>query len=81
LGDDRCPFRVLNESVGSLSNPAAIFLAWPPDIRTLTQPPQRFGDVNVEQLVEEWDSELEALARRARLRIIHTDQLEGARAA
>jgi hypothetical protein len=50
-------------------------------MRMLTQPPQRFGDVSVEQLVEEWDSELEALARRARLRIIRTDQLEGARAA
>jgi hypothetical protein len=47
----------------------------------LTQQSQRFGDVSVEQLVEEWDSELEVLERRARMRIIRTDQLEGARAA
>jgi hypothetical protein len=67
--------------VGSFSNSAALFLAWPPDIRTLTQPSQRFGDVSVEQLVEEWDSELEALARRARPRIIRTDQLDRATAA
>jgi hypothetical protein len=80
MGDDRCRFHALNESVGSLSNPAAIFLAWPPDIRTLAQLPQRFGDVSVEELAEEWDTELEALARRARLRIARSDQLDRARA-
>lgn len=79
LGDDKCPFCALNEYVGSLSNPAAIFLAWPPDIRALARLPQRFGDVSVEELAEEWDMELEALARRARLRIVRSDELDRAR--
>jgi hypothetical protein len=64
--------------VGSLSNPAALFLAWPPDAGMPTPRPR---DLTVEELGKGWDSELKALKRRSKLRVVRAEQLDRASAA
>ena len=70
MGDDRCRRRALNESVGSLSQPAALFLVWAPEAG---MPNSQQPDLAVSELVKEWESEFEALARRARLRVVRDE--------
>jgi hypothetical protein len=44
-------------------------------------PAPRRRDLTVEGLVKGWDSELKALKRRARLRVVRAEQLDRASAA
>jgi hypothetical protein len=71
MGEDRCRLRALNESVGSLSQPAALFLAWPPEAGL---PSSQLHDLAVTELAEEWELEFEALRRRAKLRVVRDEQ-------
>lgn len=59
-------FALLMSLVGSLSQPAALFLAWPSDAGMADSQPH---DFTLGELVKEWDLELEALKRRAGLRV------------
>ena len=44
-----------------------LFLAWPP---ASDAPAARLEDASVEELVQQWEVELKAVRRRARLRLV-----------
>jgi hypothetical protein len=61
-----------------LSTRPALVLAWPQNEDTR---PPRSEDLSIEALVDEWGSELLALRRRSRLRVVPADPLDQAPAA
>ena len=70
MRDDRCRFRAPNESVGSLSQPSALFLAWPPEAGVPKVQPH---DLAVGELLKGWESERQALKLRARLQVVRDE--------
>ena len=66
LGDDNRSALDLNECVGAFNGYEAPVLAW----SSLTGAKVRLADMSVEALARDWELELEALERRAKLRLV-----------
>jgi hypothetical protein len=63
LGDDNRSASDLNECMGAFTGYEAPFLAW----SSLAGAKVRLADLSVEALARDWELELEALRRRAKL--------------